>query len=245
MYLRRRRRLYKSESTHTKYVNKYGDVVPSCTTILKIINKKELLYWANSLGWKRKKINDELEKASTIGILTHSYIENIIKNEKVDLSKLDFQSKEVEKGVINSLQSFVKWWKNNKHRIKIIDIEKQFTSDYYGGTIDLICELDGELTIIDFKTSKSFYFSMFLQLAGYTKLYEDITKNRIENVAILRLDKTNSNEAEFMEIDDVVLMSKLDWDSRQMIEYYIGIFEQVAGLYDFLYDISKDWGCDI
>ena len=43
---------------HTVYKNKYKKEVPSVTTILKILNKPALQKWANSLGFKRQKLDD-------------------------------------------------------------------------------------------------------------------------------------------------------------------------------------------
>ena len=40
-------------SAHNVYCNKDDKEVPSVTTILKIINKPSLMYWANGMGFRR------------------------------------------------------------------------------------------------------------------------------------------------------------------------------------------------
>jgi len=216
------------------------------TTILKLLGKDALIGWANSLGWKRKRVSDELAKASAIGSIAHTYIEKIIKGETIEL-KLDVLSDDIKIGVINSLNSFIKWWKKNKHRVELLNIELELCGLDYGGTADLVCLLDGELTILDFKTSGNFYFTMFLQLAAYAKLYNELV-NKIDGVSqvgILRVDKKNGNEAQLMTMDDVIDRGNLSLTRKEAINEYISVYDKIADLFYSIYDISKDWGCDM
>ena len=43
----------KQQDEHRKYFNKDGKEVPSCTTIIKMLNKPELVKWANYMGFKK------------------------------------------------------------------------------------------------------------------------------------------------------------------------------------------------
>ena len=43
----------------------------------------------------------------------------------------------------------------------------------FGGTLDCLCELDGEMELLDFKTGKAIYDEHFVQLAAYRKLAEE------------------------------------------------------------------------
>jgi hypothetical protein len=245
MIVERQRRTFTPKEGHTKYINGDGIYVPSCTTVLKIINKSKLVYWANSLGWKRKRIDDELNKASAIGTLTHEYVERIIKGDRVDLSPLNLLEPAVKDGVINSLQSFIKWWKDNKSRITVLDIELQMTNKLFGGTCDLVCLLDEEPCIVDFKTNSDFYFTMFLQLAGYVELYEETysDKDCIKNIAVLRMDKRNGEKATLMTADDLLEKTESEeWSRRDVIDYYISVFDKIVSVYYDLYDIVQDWG---
>jgi hypothetical protein len=246
----RTRRMFKPGEEHTKYVNDDGEYVPSATTILKILSKEALQHWANSLGWKRKSIKEELEKSSMIGSLAHGYVEEITKGAKIiDLSPIELHGIEIYNGVANSVTSFIKWWRKNRHRIEIIATERQMNGQTYGGTTDLVCKFDGIPCIIDYKTSKDFYYSMFLQLAGYVDLHEtEVDENMIfEQVAILRLDKRNGDEATLLTMTDVIERAGLTgvMNERAMIREYIKAFESMCDLFYKLNDISGDWGVKI
>ena len=69
----------KLKSINNTLGNKYmhnGIYVPRVTEIIsKMIHEDYLLYWANSLGFKRKKYKEELELAASKGTLAHSEIE--------------------------------------------------------------------------------------------------------------------------------------------------------------------------
>ena len=80
----RKLRKYKESLDHTTYYNSKGDVVPSVTTVLKVIAKESLIYWANSLGWKRKSVKRELDESSKVGTYVHLYIEAYITDNKKD-----------------------------------------------------------------------------------------------------------------------------------------------------------------
>jgi hypothetical protein len=193
---------FKSKSDHTKYHNKRGDAVPSCTTILKVISKPMLQGWANGLGFKKIKIKDELNRASYIGTTVHHYIECILNNEKIDFELAEDMGPNEKQKIMNALSSFVKWWKENKDDVEVIDTELTIHGEYYGGTIDLVCKYKKVRFIIDFKTSKSVYSSMFLQIAGYAKLYEKKMNKSIDGYGILLLDKSEGKKAKLTTITD-------------------------------------------
>jgi len=62
-------------------------------------------------------------------------------------------------------------WKE-KHNVKVIAMEHEVVTDAYGGRLDLVCEMDGVVTLVDFKTGKaSYYPSWKYQLAGYRQAW--------------------------------------------------------------------------
>lgn len=225
----RESRKYTPKDGHTKYTNSDGDYVPSVTTILKVIPKESLIYWANSLGWKHKSVQKELNESSYVGTCVHEMIEEIMQGKKpYNMKKLMDENEKIK----NSMSSFIKWWKKHKDRLKVIDVEKEMSCDKYGGTTDLICEYDDELIIVDFKTSGDFYFSMYIQLAAYVKLYEQETGKHVKDVAVLRVDKKNGEKARLKRLSDI---------PNGDIDYYYSIFKACLELYNALYVLEKDW----
>jgi len=64
------------------------------------------------------------------------------------------------------------WKWKEKHNVKVIATEHEVVTDTYGGRLDLVCEMDGVVTLVDFKTGKSSYYPNWkYQLAGYRQAW--------------------------------------------------------------------------
>lgn len=228
---------YVPKGTHTKYININGEFVPSVTNVIKVIPKDALIYWANSLGWKKKSVKRELEESAYIGTIAHNTIEKIIIKDKQEgvfnadkLRECMYKHSSLE--VQNSVLSFISWYEINRNDIELIDIERKMVNLSYGGTCDMICKYKNKPMIFDFKTSGDFYFSMFVQLSAYVKLYERETDTEIEDVAVLRVDKKDGEIAQLKRLSEV---------RNGDIDYYYSVFEQCLDLYYSLYVLENDW----
>ena len=71
-------------------------------------------------------------------------------------------------------------------------MEEPLVSEKYqfGGTIDCYGDLDGNPTLIDFKTSKAIYPEMIHQVAAYRKLLVE-NSHEVKRVRILRIGRSN------------------------------------------------------
>lgn len=222
---------------HIKYKNKDDKYVPSVTTVIGVMPKESLIYWANSLGWKRKSVSKELEYAANVGTTVHEYIEKIITNDKVNN---DYNEAKIEYDIKfnyitetkNALLSFLDWYKINRNDLELIEIEKSMSGNTYGGTCDMICKYKDQLMIFDFKTSSDFYFSMFVQLAAYVRLYENYSDDIVKDVAVLRMDKKNGEIAKFKRLSDI---------PNGDIDYYYYVFEQCLNMWNVLRVLESDW----
>lgn len=170
------------------YTNRFGQPVPRVTEILStMIHSDSLMYWANSLGFKRIRYKDELEKAANIGTAAHESIETFFKDN-------------IETDTNVSFLAFKKWFdivsKNNK--VEVLFVEEPLVSDYYGGTCDLVLKINGKIYLIDFKTSNHITFKYYLQLAAYK--YMLLLKHgiNIDGTVILQLSKTCPEFNEFV-----------------------------------------------
>ena len=208
-------------SDHSTYINKYKEEVPSVTTILKILNKPFIAKWANSLGWKRQSYDKVLEESAARGTFVHELLHEYLFKEgkEFDLSdpdKLNFLYEN-----INAFKEFLKY--NN---LTPIWGEKSFSTDTYGGTIDLLCDVNGKKTIMDFKTSKRFYSSHFIQLGAYIQLleYNDIY---VDQVGICRI-KDGEVETKFID--------------RYDMDKYIELFNKLTDVFYIVYELNKEWG---
>lgn len=215
--------IFQENTNHTTYVNKDGIIVPSTTTILKMINKEELLYWANSLGFKRKSVKNELEISAYIGSTVHHMIEEYTTIGTYDFNDIT-RSGIVEKIAIkNAFISFLKFYIKEKNNLKYVMTEKQLSGKRHGGTLDALVEYDGLLTLTDYKTSKAFYPTMILQLGAYDILLREILNIKVDQYMVLLLDKKEGNIAK----------TKIVNDKEEMKEYRIA-FKKLSLFY-------RDW----
>ncbi len=232
----RKKRLYQESKNHTTYYNKKGEIVPSVTTVLKTISKDNLIYWANNLGWKRKSVKRELDDSSFVGTMAHLFIENILLDKEFEstLIKRDIMGEPdyIKEQIDNSVNSFKLWWDKNKDDFKIKSCEQELVCDEYGGTLDIIAEYKGKPVILDIKTSKSFYFTMFLQLAAYAHMYKVKYGKMPKDVAILRVDKTNGKEAELLWLSDL---------PGGDIDFYYISYKRALDLFSNIHVLEQDW----
>ena len=82
---------------------------------------------------------------------------------------------------------FVEWWETYKPTL--LETEVHLFSDELkvAGTCDMVCEIDGELWIIDFKTSNHLQITYDLQTAVYGKCYEECYGKTVDRVGVLWL----------------------------------------------------------
>jgi hypothetical protein len=209
---------------HQKYYNQLGLEVPSVTTVLKILNKPELIGWANYMGFKKKKVKDILEETSYIGTCVHELISKSSHSIFVNIKPY-----KDNKEIMNCYYAFKKW--KNDYDIEPLNTEMSLSCIDYGGTIDCIAEMHkmNAMILIDYKTSSNIYASMFLQLAGYIRLLQE-HEYKIKFTGIVRLDKK---------------IGKYDF-VYQPIDYlseYIDLFNKLVDIYkQWTYLLKYDWG---
>ena len=171
---------YFSKNGSSTYYNDRGQLVPRVTEIISRMNHSDgLMYWANSLGFKGIKYKDALNKAANMGTEAHEAIEKFLKEKLETTSNIPFMG-------------FMQWYNllttEYNLDIKLIYSEYKLVCDWFGGTLDALLEIGGNLYIIDFKTSNHVTYNYFLQLAAYIYILKK--KNIFVNGCIvLQLDK--------------------------------------------------------
>ena len=186
-----------------------GLPVAGVTSILKVLNKPALVQWAaNSAvqyiteGYKqRMEAGNELElsaflslcqeaktahrriskKAADVGSQVHGFAERVLVDRRATLPS----DPQVAKGA----EAFLSWY--HTHTIEPIHVERMVLSRtwYYAGTVDFFGRIDGEMCVLDFKTSSGLYLEMLLQLAAYAIALTEETEEPIKTGWIVRLDK--------------------------------------------------------
>jgi len=148
-------------------------VYPSITSIISFINRKKFASWRARVG--NEAANRKCKKATTRGTKFHRVAEEYFLNG-------DYMS--LEEYQIPLIQLMFKAVKPH--------FDDRFDNIYHqetkmlshklclAGTVDMICEVDGELSVVDFKTGESekpveWLEDYFVQLVAYWAMYSENT----------------------------------------------------------------------
>lgn len=163
-----------------------GISVPRVTEIIsKMISEEYLLYWANGLGFKHQSYKKTIEAAANLGSESHDLINRFLLGETVVSNNIPYQG-------------FRRWWMdiNASNEIKIIGSEQTLVCPWFGGTYDLLIEINGLVYLVDFKTSNHVGYKYYLQLAAYKYMLEQ-QGYIISGCIILQLNKTSIEYTEY------------------------------------------------
>ncbi len=188
--------LYRDDSGSTRYyVNSEGKKYLSVTSFVSKFsdNKAEIEKWKQSIG--EEEAHKVLVAAGTRGTAIHLACENLLLNK--DWSDISMFYK----------QDFIAMKKHlESHVDNVFALEHQMYSDALGlaGTVDCIAEYDGEMCIIDFKTSSRLKYrneinTYFLQCAAYGIMVYERYKIKISNIVILMVVEGQPNVEVFVE----------------------------------------------
>ena len=183
---------------HTVYKTADSKRVPSVTTILGILNKPALLDWAWKCGCDGLDYKEVRDNAADIGILAHYLICCHLKGKQPDTS--EYSSADLDKAE-NSLIKYWDWEKG--HELEQILIETPLVSEDYqfGGTIDFYGKVDGQPTLLDFKTGKALYKEATMQVVTYAHLLNE-NGHSVDTIKILRIGRDETEGFEEKTIYD-------------------------------------------
>ena len=164
-------------NTGRLYETPNGDKYPSVTSVTGKMSKVSIEDWKKRVGEaEAKKISF---RASQRGTQIHSYCESFLLNEDHHIDLFDLE-------MWNSMRPFVDKIDN------IHALESMMYSDKLklAGTVDCIGEYEGELSIIDFKTSsklkkEEWIENYFIQATAYSIMFEELFNIKIPNIVII------------------------------------------------------------
>ena len=158
-----------------------GKKAPSITSITSFYNRQTFINWRKKIG--EEEANKITKVATDRGTKFHDLVEKYLSNE--DVSSL--------KDVLPSTKA--RWIAARESLNKIDNIhalEKPLYSEYFGiaGRVDCIAEYEGELAVIDFKTSKKikpekWLQNYFVQETAYACMYYEMTGISVKKIVTL------------------------------------------------------------
>ena len=140
------------------------------------------------------------QDAADIGTLVHGWIEAHINGKEVTMETMPTQAQA-------AIHGFLQW--ENANKIKYLETEKTFyhCAMDYAGTADCIAEVNGELSMIDWKSAKGVYANYVIQDWLYALADESQHGDRLyKQVIIGRFGKDGTWEAPIFKRNDPVGM---------------------------------------
>lgn len=209
----------------SRYYRRNGKYYPSVTYVLGYYPKGKFFEnWLKQVGFSADYI---VKKAAEEGTQVHELAEAYLNGE--ELNFLDERGRpQYNPDVWQMFLRFVEFWELLKPTL--IETEVHIFSDILkvAGTCDLIVEINGELWLLDLKTSNQLQTTYELQTAVYGQCYEECFGKKIDRYGILWLKSSKRGPKKDK-------MQGKGWEiveSSRTFEENIDIFKTVKRLFD-------------
>ena len=209
----------------SRYYRRNGNYYPSVTYVLSYYPKGKFFEdWLKKVGYASEHI---VKRAAEEGTQVHELAETYLNGE--ELKFLDERGRpQYNPDVWQMFLRFVEFWEEFKPTL--IETEVHLFSDQLkvAGTCDLIVEINGEIWLLDLKTSNQLQSTYELQTAVYGQCYEECFGKKIDRYGILWLKSSKRKASKGK-------MQGKGWEiveSNRTFEENIDIFQTVKKLFD-------------
>jgi hypothetical protein len=209
----------------SRYYRRNGKYYPSVTYVLGYYPKGKFFEnWLKQVGFSADYI---VKKAAEEGTQVHELAEEYLNG--AELNFLDERGRpQYNPDVWQMFLRFVEFWETFKPTL--IETEVHIFSDELkvAGTCDLIVEINGELWLLDLKTSNQIQTVYELQTAVYGQCYEECFGKKIDRYGILWLKSSKRGPKKDK-------MQGKGWEvveSSRTFKENIDIFKTVKRLFD-------------
>jgi hypothetical protein len=208
------------------YKRSEGVYYPSVTTVLQYMPRNQFFEnWLKDVGHNADLI---ARHAAKEGTQVHEAAEDLVLGREVSWMD-DYGKAKYSEITWIQICRFAEFWK--KHKPKLISSEEFVYSDThrYAGTADLLVEMDGEIWLLDIKTSKHLHKSYNLQLSAYATAMEEMKGIKIDRTGIIWLKAHTRSESK----KDGVYQGK-GWQIKT-----IGEIEKNFSLFKAIYEFYR------
>jgi len=196
--------------------------IPSVTWITGYVYKGIGFYkWLAKTGWNEAEAIKE--EAGDKGTKVHNAIEQLILGAEVKMedkyySKLTEKDEELNPDEYGAILSFQDWFNTTKPEPIMQESTVISKKHNFAGTVDFVGKIDGDIWIVDWKTSQYVWPSMEAQLSAYKRGLQEQGRN-VDKVrlAVLQVGyKRNKRGWKFTEVEDqfdeMFLPAQKFWD---------------------------------
>ena len=191
-----------------------GKLYPSITTIFNLLDPKEWYpFWVAKIARDMKITPEEAEieckkigkESMSVGTYLHSLAEQYINNNEFDITVAGHTEVNLDE-LFEPLKKHLDEHVNNVHatEAKLYSDEMELA-----GTVDLVAEYDGELSVIDYKNSRKpktpsqvKLHNYYEQICAYGKMWENCTGEKIKQGIIIVVSWDNKVRAFKVKLDD-------------------------------------------
>ena len=207
------------------YKRAEGVYYPSVTTILNYMPKNSFfMTWLKDVGHNADFI---AKRAADEGTQVHQAIEDLVEGNEISWID-DYGNAKYNENVWGMILKFAEFW--NNHKPKLISSEEFAYSDehQFAGTADLVVEMDGEIWLLDIKTSNALHKTYDMQLAAYAKALKETRNLEIQRTGVVWLKSSKRQTSN----KPGVYQGK-GWEIKIVdeIEYNFDLFQTVYKLY--------------
>ena len=186
------------------YETPEGDRYPSVTTVTGLLSREAIQAWRLRVG--EEEANKITKAATTRGTKVHKMAEMYLRNELVLQSSLFEEELPIIGEMFNQLVGELD---KSVGTVKAIEAPLYSNVLKVGGTVDLVAEWDGVLSVIDFKTSSKpkrvdWIDAYFMQCAAYAIMWEERTGMPISQVVIAIAVANHAPQVFFGKPDDYI-----------------------------------------
>lgn len=197
------------------YKSPAGHWYPSITTVIGHVSSPKILEWEKKVGFtEAEKIR---RTSSWRGTKYHGIVENYLKNDMEKVKK--------DEGLASYLFGFSRSILDRIDNIHMLEAPLYSNDLRVAGRVDCIAEYDGELAIIDFKTTKEikkveWLEKYFVQEAAYAYMYWERTGCEVKKLVTLSVAENGETQVE-QRYDKVPYIDTLcNWIKE--FRYYVG-----------------------
>jgi len=207
-----------------RYYQRNGEYYPSVTYVLSHYPKGKFFEdWLKKVGYSADFI---VKRASEEGTQVHEMIEDYLNGK--ELLFLEHGIPMYSPHVWQMFLRFVDFWE--EYKPTLIEAEIHLFSDELkvAGTCDMVCEINGELWVIDFKTSNHLQTTYDLQTAMYAKCFEECFGKKVDRTGVLWLKSSKRGPKK----DKIQGKGWEMYESKRTQEDNLNIYRAVRTLFD-------------
>lgn len=226
------------------YFNSSGQRVPSVTTITsRFKDSGGLMYWSNLVGRGErdceeqdiciacgtrpgKTLAEARDKAADLGTYAHALIDGFITGHVVEPEEFAHLTAEQHELADQCFRTFEQWWAQNDCEAVETELALVSEAHNFGGRLDGLIRVCGELSVVDWKTSAGLYADHIAQVCGGYMILAEESGFEPLRADLLRVSKETAGFSHHM------------WP-RSSVQPAIDWFLQARELYELQRSLAK------